>query len=263
MIKRLIASASTLNRSHYSILTFHSIGSRYSFSVDPNKFYSLIDSLCRSGKIVPLGYCGALASKLSTDKSCNRYFSITIDDGYEDNLIIAKYLIEKKLPFTLFLNGGLFDGHRKLCIDDISRSRGLQFCDTDFLTLNDAISLSESKYVTISPHGYRHIPLNSMPVSQLESELKKTKEIFRFHNFDVINFGIPYGRVGIDFGLNEVVILKKHGFIPFSLSPTAITGNIDAVFPRIGLGVEDHDIWIQKANGAGRLWKLLRERKLR
>jgi peptidoglycan/xylan/chitin deacetylase (PgdA/CDA1 family) len=132
------------------------------------------------------------------------------------------------------------------------------------VTLEEAKEISYSPYAIIAPHGYRHTRLSTLTNSQLEIDIKKTIHIFTENNFNRDFFAIPFGRIGYDFSMRDILLIKKYGLKPLSMSPIAIThSERQLVIPRIGLGIGDQHLWLEKACGAGRLWKFFKEPRLK
>ncbi len=96
------------------ILMYHSIDDRHGrsdiwgLSVSPNNFASQIEALAAEREVVPLEELGRC---VRAGRVPGRYAAITFDDGYANNLAIAKPILEYyKVPATIFLMTSALDG---------------------------------------------------------------------------------------------------------------------------------------------------------
>lgn len=266
---RVVASRVSRERSGYSILTFHSIGSAYDFSVDAAIFGEFIDALSNHGDFVPLEFLACNEGRVFHNE---RYFSLTFDDGHKDNLtIVAEILENRRVSATFFVGGALLTEDRDAYVFDVSESRDVQLSSLDFLALSDIRSLIDSGHL-VCPHGYRHRKYSGYSDFDAEMDVQNAVNAFRKHlNIEPREykyFAFPFGRKGIDYGMRDIASIRANGLIPFGMSPMAIKSlkelsSSSYVVPRIGLGRGDCYIWIDKALGAGRLWCLFNERNLR
>jgi len=87
-------------------------------AVSPNRFAEHLDVLRRKANVVPLRkFNGEAKADLPT-----RSVAITFDDGYADNLVEAKPILERMdVPATVFVVSGVLGSTREFWWDDLDR----------------------------------------------------------------------------------------------------------------------------------------------
>ena len=117
---------------------------------------------------------------LSTDSEFSEAstLSISFDDGLLDNLkFAAPILVENKIPFTVF----------------VSSSFILEGCK-NYLSIRDLKELALLPGVTIGAHGHRHVPLATLPATQIREELRISKmEIENMLGRKINSLSYPHG----------------------------------------------------------------------
>ena len=93
--------------------------------------------------------------------------SITIDDGYKDNLEAVNILCKHDLPFTLYVTANTLDTR-------------------DYLSSSDIRSLSNLNNCEIASHSYDHIRLGTLDNQKILYQLTESKKVIE----DIIGYSI-------------------------------------------------------------------------
>jgi peptidoglycan/xylan/chitin deacetylase (PgdA/CDA1 family) len=103
-------------------------------------------------------------------------FSITFDDGYDDIFFLILPFVEKnKLPITVFIT-----------YDNINKK--------GYLTTDQLIKVSKSKFVNIGCHGYSHLSLDDYNSPFFNQEITKSKMLIeKIIKKKIIFFSFPNG----------------------------------------------------------------------
>ncbi|CAN5879238.1 polysaccharide deacetylase family protein [soil metagenome] len=89
----------------------------WEISVSPANFEQHIALLKKKGNVIPLR---ELAERVAEKKLKRRSIAITFDDGYEDNFLTAKPLLEKyQLPATFFITSGNIGTEKEFWWDEL------------------------------------------------------------------------------------------------------------------------------------------------
>lgn len=121
--------------------------------------------------------------KLSHDLfRMKKYAVITFDDGYYSLKEILPWLIDNKIPVTLFVNGKYLDGKSYRCT---SLER--------YLT-KDYIFLCNSLYVEIGHHGWEHKNCLSMDMNELKKSVCNNINVLKNHPRLVPFWAYTWGR---------------------------------------------------------------------
>ena len=205
------------------VLMYHSIGGTAIgdqtglYSITQESFssqMSLLKELHVDGsvKVVPFGF------------EAPGSISITFDDGYRDNLLVAAPLLEQLgFPFHIFLNPDLVE----------SQSPG-------FLSPQEVRSLANHPLVTLGLHGYSHRPLTALSDDSLQTELRGAQDWFsKQTGILATSISYPHGSVN-DRVVNEV---KNSGFSRAACSKFGpIHSHTDRFrIPRIDIWSSDSD----------------------
>jgi len=157
--------------------------------------------------------------KLDSSDRCG--ITITFDDGYQDTLTIAaQTLVEKNLPFTVFVS-----------------SANITSGDSKFLNQQELIELSKVSGATIGSHGHAHTHLAEMTPQDVESDLKQSKDwLEQIVQRPVTTLSYPHGSYNDD----VVRIASEIGFEYAATSKWGVfeVGTKKLEIPRI-------DIWSQ------------------
>jgi peptidoglycan/xylan/chitin deacetylase (PgdA/CDA1 family) len=135
--------------------------------------------------------------------------AITFDDGFQDNHRYAfPALKQRGINATIFINTGFIG--KKLSVDEafgvIAPQRKDVFCQ--FLSWNEIIEMSNNG-IDFEPHTHTHIDLTAIMESEIEREIKLSKDIIEEKlNKTVKHFSYPNGKY------NEKVcdVVRKTGF---------------------------------------------------
>ncbi len=117
--KRLKTLVKRLIRNKAVVLVYHRIAEPMSdiwgIAVSPNNFESHLQILKSNYNVVPLN---ELVDNIYKKKIKRNTVAITFDDGYVDNYLVAKPLLEKyNLPATFFIASGYLDNGREFWWD--------------------------------------------------------------------------------------------------------------------------------------------------
>ncbi|WP_299758515.1 polysaccharide deacetylase family protein [uncultured Pontibacter sp.] len=105
------------------VLMYHRIAELepdiWRLAVNPENFEEHLRLLQRKWHVVPLA---ELAKNLKAKKLRNKSIALTFDDGYVDNFLHAKPLLEKyKLPATFFISSGNIGNQAEFWWDELER----------------------------------------------------------------------------------------------------------------------------------------------
>jgi peptidoglycan/xylan/chitin deacetylase (PgdA/CDA1 family) len=125
---------------------------------------------------------------------------ITFDDGYKSFVTAAAPVLQKfQFPATIFLCPG-FLGSTNIWDQECGLPR------KDLLSEEEIVSYrSEFQF---GAHGYLHKDLTSIPASQLEKEIRLSRQKLTDLGCDPISFSYPYGA----FSASIVDAIRKSGF---------------------------------------------------
>ena len=128
-----------------------------------------------------------------------KFVAVTLDDGYEDNLLEAYPIFEKyQVPFCIYITKQYITGEKEAC-DDVH---------FNMLSVDQIKTLLQSPLCTIGGHTLSHRRL-----SQLDIE-EQTKEIIDCQTWledllhiSIVDFSYPYG----DYNVDTLQIISKSG----------------------------------------------------
>lgn len=148
------------------ILIYHQLTERPHFEMDvsPEVFKSHLRWLTDHGRI--LGLEEALVGP--EDANAKERFVLTFDDGYL-GLYQHGYpvLLERGLPFTLYLTSGFLDGTATE--------------DKETLNWDQVNRMQESGLVTIAAHTHTHPDFRQISSTEIESEIGTSNELIERH----------------------------------------------------------------------------------
>lgn len=116
---------------------------------------------------------------------CHRYAVLTADDGYKSLDEVLPWLIENKLPITLFINGKYTDGI------SCREVKGKRF---SYLTTNDLQKYVHASdgLISIQSHGWEHLEAAKMTADEFTKQIEnnntyikqnKLSKDVRFHAY--------------------------------------------------------------------------------
>lgn len=155
------------------VLIYHAFGTKlphdtYGISIQPNLFEEHIKYIKERFTIVPI-------TDSTFDTSTDNTVSISIDDGYKDNLIAAEILEKYNVPFTLYVSTGLTN-------------------QPNYLNNNDLQNLSNLSLCTLGTHGVDHRPLSKLSLVEQKYEIIESKKSLEdCISKEIRNFSYPYG----------------------------------------------------------------------
>ena len=159
--------------------------------------------------------------KLKLDKfRCRKYAVLTADDGFKTLLNIIPWLIEHKIPITLFVNSKyIFENGIGANVQDRLDVTKATITNKALYLKQDDIEALQSPLVTYAYHGYEHLDEWKMDEQEFEQNIEKEIESMRGVFPNVIPYyAHTYGRTKK--GNDE--ILKRYG-----LTPVYSSGNVN------------------------------------
>ena len=130
-----------------------------------------------------------------------RYAALTADDGWASLANILPWLVEQKVPVTLFLNPSCLDGLHK-------NSR-----ETDkLLTKEEVLRIVEEgkPFISVASHGWTHKDSTKMTLDEFEESVQKSEDVLAQIPGRVPYFAFASGR----HTPKQVGYLKSKGLIP-------------------------------------------------
>ena len=118
-------------------LIYHAFGTKYphdtyGFSIDIHQFHEHIKFYVDNYKIININ---------DYKKNNIDTLSITIDDGYKDNLDAIEILNKYNIPFTLYITTSTLDTEGYLSTEDIKSLSCLNNCEIGSHSFNHVLSL--------------------------------------------------------------------------------------------------------------------------
>lgn len=156
------------------ILIYHAFGSKlnhdsYGISINPNLFEEHLKFLKNNYTLLPLNH-DTLDNKLDTNS-----VSITIDDGYKDNLVAIEMMEKYQIPYTIYISTGLIGKEQYLTTQDLEDIVKLDLC-------------------TLGTHSVNHAYLSRLNKDEQYKELYDSKLFLEnIIGKKVIDFSYPYG----------------------------------------------------------------------
>ena len=119
----------------------------------------------------------------------NKYISITLDDGYEDNYLVAYPIFKKyNIPFTIFISKSYITGFKMLSTEQI-------------------LALSKDNLCTIGGHTVNHPHLTDLSYQLQEHEICEcNKWLKNITGKPILFVAFPYG----DYNNYTIDIIKKN-----------------------------------------------------
>lgn len=158
-------------------------------------------------------YENALNIKKYNKKKKERFFVISIDDGFKNNLEICDILITYKIPATFFVPVSFIGNNR----DDSGKVFFLnEKLFIDFLDWDDCKKIINDNLFNIESHSVNHANFLQLNNNQVYFELNQSKlEIKKKLNLTVKHFACPYGGYN---KFRDLEIARKIGYKSFSVS---------------------------------------------
>lgn len=168
------------------------------YEITPQRLESLIVDYLNKGYVF-ISMADVRRVMLKELKINQKFVSVTLDDGYEDNLLEAYPIFDKhKVPFCIYITKQYITGEKEACED-------VHF---NMLSVDQIKTLLQSPLCTIGGHTISHRRL-----SQLDKE-EQTKEILDCQTWledqlhiAITDFAYPYG----DYNEVTLEIVEKIG----------------------------------------------------
>ncbi len=151
----------------------------WKFSVSPRRF----DEQMRAVKKISIPMSLAeMSRRLKEDALHPRAVAVTFDDGYSDNLLHAKPILEKHgVPATVFVASGYIGGGREFWWDELDRilSRSAKLPDTFDMEINGArsnIAVSGSRKGRMRAYFSLWERLHPLPEDERNAALARLRE---------------------------------------------------------------------------------------
>lgn len=143
------------------------------------------------------------------------YAVLTSDDGFASVLEVLPWLIEQRIPITLFICPKYLDG--KYCIPVDEERIRTQFPNVDIQEVASRMFISReqlnaihSPLVTIASHGYAHLCATKQIEKEFEEDVRTAKSELHNHPLYGPYYAYPFGAYSAK--TNEIV--EKEGLIP-------------------------------------------------
>lgn len=227
------------------ILMYHSVSrgrpDPWELCVAPDRFADQMQLLRNGYRVISLG---ELRSALSEEKPLTHAVVLTFDDGYRDNLLVAKPLLEQHdLSATVFVTTAYVGSGRDFWWDELEAvaaaaglasrplweelsplrqqerferldalwaSRGIEKPEPS-LTLEhgELERLAEGGIVTLGAHTVTHPHLSLLPAAAQRQEIEEsTQYLTEIVGRPVVDFSYPHG----DFSRETVALVRSAGF---------------------------------------------------
>ena len=258
------------------ILLYHSISrgrpDPWDLCVAPELFAQQVQLLRDRYGVVSLG---ELRSALARNELRTRTVALTFDDGYRDNLVVAKPLLEEHgLPATVFVTTGYVGSSRDFWWDELesfSASAGVasrelweelqalaheqraERLDALWASINvprpesslplsadELQCLANGGLVTLGAHTVTHPHLASLPLPAQRHEIEASKAyLAEIANCPVKDFSYPHG----DFSQETLALVQSAGFETACTTHSALVTRETRCLelPRIQVGNWDAD----------------------
>lgn len=154
------------------VLIYHAFGSKlthdtYGISIQLDLFKRHIEFLSDTYKMIEV-------EKISEYANCNTV-SISIDDGYKDNMLAANIMDEVGIPYVIYISTGMIGNPGYLNEEDIRK-------------------LNKSKFCTIGSHTVNHVHLTDVSYQDKKSEIVNSKNrLQKILGEEIKHFSYPYG----------------------------------------------------------------------
>lgn len=165
-------------------LIYHAFGSKlkhdtYGISIELKKFREHIWYLSQKYDFSHIGQESSLPT-----------ISITIDDGYKDSLDAIEVLVEKNIPFSIYISTGFINKKKYMSSEDIH----------DISLIDNCI---------IGSHGHNHVRLRNISIQAQKNELLDSKNSLEDIIGNSINsLSYPHG----SFDNNTIDIAQDLGY---------------------------------------------------
>jgi peptidoglycan/xylan/chitin deacetylase (PgdA/CDA1 family) len=159
------------------------------FKDEEKKFEELIQTLSKQHKFI--SYSEAV-EKVLQRKIDKPYISISMDDGFKNNIKAAEILKEFNAPCCFFINPEIIGKTSHVEIETYCREK-LGIRPIEFMNWND-IELLQKMGHEIGSHTMEHINVGSIDRDVFEADCKKTFEILMSRCGAAKHFAFPYGR---------------------------------------------------------------------
>lgn len=127
-----------------------------------------------------------------------KYVVLTFDDGYKSLNEVIPWLLDQKIPFTLFINGKYLDGQTFR-----------ENPNEQYLTYDEVFAL-DSDLVTIGHHGWEHTSVIDMSKQELLDSLELNRSLLSQHPCYVPFWAYTWGK----YSQESHSILSSENVIP-------------------------------------------------
>ena len=142
-----------------------------------------------------------------------RYAALTSDDGWASLKNILPWLNERKIPVTLFVNPGYFDGRH---YREKSTER--------YLSAEEIRSL-DSALVSVGLHGWEHVSAVSQTEEEFRESVSKTVAALSEYESYVPYFAYTYGA----FDGSRNAVLEEAGLVPVLIDGESNVDDISCI----------------------------------
>lgn len=195
----------------YLILMYHSVSNNftdYLYNMKINDFKKQIMYLSNNFKIIPSNQI--IENLKEGVEPQDVEIALTFDDGYQNNYVnVYPYLKKHGIPATFFINTGFLQ--RDPSIFDSQESVPTWWLKTIDPMDKDQINeiAADEDLFTVGSHTHTHPFLSHLSSIQIETELKKSKQIIEeWVGKEIYTISYPHGSYN-----DEVInIAKKVGY---------------------------------------------------
>ncbi len=185
--------------------------SHHVFYDEKKSFIKQINYLKNIGDFI--SYDDALKINRYKKKINGRYFVLSFDDGFKNNLEICDILLSYKIPATFFIPVSFIGNKREDSGEVFFFNKNLYI---NFLDWKDCKKIKNDRLFNIESHSVNHKNFLHLNKQQILFELNQSKlEIKRRLNLSVKHFACPYGGYNKFYDLETA---RKVGYKSFSIS---------------------------------------------
>ena len=132
---------------------------------------------------------------------CKKYAVLTADDGWASLKNIIPWLVENKVPITLFVNPAYLDG------------KHYQERESEKLLTEQELkewSAVYKQYISIASHGLNHAKISELSIEQFEQGVLDSEKELAYISGKIPYYAFTYGV----FTMDSVKILRRYNLYP-------------------------------------------------
>lgn len=198
------------------------------YEITPSRLENLIITYLRRGYIF-VSMADVHDYLLGVKKVSKKFIAVTLDDGYEDNLLEAfPIFVKYQVPFCIYIAKQYITREKEAC-DDIHYN---------MLSIDQIKQLLGSPLCTIGAHTVSHAYLSKLSKEDQMQEMLECKQwLESVFNQKIVDFAYPYGdynqitlQVARDIGIQQAVAswggrVRKDANRVFDINRIIVTEN--------------------------------------